>query len=122
MPHLYFAIENTGMTNGQRGQLVAALQRLGRNDDPQPCNRNHWRVRLDQQAIIFEALFSDADLTVAAFTQYVADALGMPLQSITATTDSTTFATLPSPVVTFSRPAGTPRLRVILFGGTSATW
>lgn len=120
--HQYFGIEILNMTAGQRATLRNGLQGIGRSEsDPQPARRNHWRVRADNLAVIFEAVFDDDDLTIAAFTARLASIFGVGASTITHNATTQTFLTLPSPVVTFIH-SGQNRLRAVLFGGLSATW
>jgi hypothetical protein len=121
MIRLYIGLENIALTGSQKQTLIAALAALGPASDPQPSHLNHRRVRLDGDAVIFEAAFGDNDLTVAALRQYVANVFGVPVAQVTSSTANQTFAVLPTPIVTLSYQA-TQRLRVALFGGTSATW
>jgi hypothetical protein len=113
---LYFGIENLALTNAQRNTLVAGLQQLGANGDSQPCNRNHWRIRLDNQAAIFEALFDDSQLTIAALKSRLATIFGIAANDISHATSTTGIGFL----VTLSYQS-VARLRVLLFGGASAT-
>ena len=54
--HVYIYAEDLGLISAQRAALVDGLKALAGNlDRPQPCERNHWRVRLDGGAVIFEA-------------------------------------------------------------------
>ena len=117
----YFGIENIALTAPQKATLVAALQTLGiDNQAPQPSDRNHWRVRLDGNAVIFCAAFDDSTITVAAFQQYLATIFSVPVGSITTSTITPTFKVIPSAVVTFTY-ASTDYLRVCLFGGLAAS-
>jgi hypothetical protein len=93
------------------------LRALGSNTHPNPCMRNHWRVRLDNQAVIFEANFNDEDWTVATIRQRLANIFGVNVTLVTANTTTTAYG----PVVTISY-SGTARLRMIAFGGLLATW
>jgi len=116
----YFGIENIALTAPQKATLVAALQALGPSDDPQPAELIHSRTRLDNDAVIFRARFQDGALTVANLRQFLAATFGVPVAHVSAATTQQTFAVRPSPIVTLSYQA-TPRLRVALFGGTTAT-
>lgn len=116
----YFGIENIALTAPQKATLVSALRALGPSDDPQPAELMHWRVRLDSDAVIFRARFQDGALTVANLRQFLATTFGVPVAQVSAATTQQTFAVRPSPIVTLSYQA-TPRLRVALFGGTTAT-
>lgn len=43
--------------------LVSCIASMGENESPQPAYRNHCWTRTDGQAIIFEAMFDDEDLS-----------------------------------------------------------
>jgi hypothetical protein len=117
----YLAMENIALTNPQRATLVAALSALGPSSDPQPARLNHRRTRLDNDAVIFETLFQDVDLTTATLRGYLANVFGVPVAQITSNTTQQTFADRQSPIVTLTYQS-TQRMRVALFGGTGATW
>jgi hypothetical protein len=57
----------------------------------------HWRVRLDNDAVIFRARFQDNDLTTVNLRQFLANTFSVALANISAGTTSTTFGTRPSP-------------------------
>jgi len=118
MTRQYYGIENLALTPAQRATLATALQSLGANNHPNPAHRNHWRVRLDSQAIIFEAQFNDSDWTVDTIRNRLAAIFAVDPSTITSATAATPYG----PVVTLSRPAGPPQLRMIAFGGLLATW
>lgn len=118
MTRQYYGVENLGLTAPQRQTLVTALQALGDNSNPNPSRRNHWRIRTDNDAVIFEGLFDDAHWTVQAITNRLATIFGVDPSTIIATTTSTQYG----PVVTFARPAGTNRLRLVAFGGLLAAY
>lgn len=110
--HVYLGIENVALTNAQRNTLVSQLQQLGTaNTDGNPSHRNHWRVRPDNQAVLFEAVFDENTVTIAAIAQRLADIFGIAVGSIATATQQTQYGLL----VTYSR-GGTPRLRSIAFG------
>ena len=117
----YFGVENLNLDAAQKQTLVAELQRLGPSAHRSPACLCHWRTRLDGEAVIFEALFNENNLTAAKFKERLADIFGVAPGTIDTSTQQVTFVTRPSPVVTFSRNA-TDYLRMVLFGGTGATW
>lgn len=121
MIHRYLGIENLALDDAQRKTLVDALKALGPASDPQPARLNHWRTRLDNQAAIFEALFQESALTIAAFKNRLAAIFGVEPDTIDHATVMRHFADGDTPVVTFSRNA-TDYLRVALFGGMDCTW
>jgi hypothetical protein len=110
--HIYFGIENLAMTTPQRQTLLTALQTIGvAPNDPQPARREHWRVRLDNEAAIFEALFDEAHLTVAAMRTRLATLFGIASTSITPRTEQDAYGLLATFAV-----GGTDRMRLIAFG------
>ncbi len=116
----YIGLENIALTAPQKATLIAALRTLGPSSDPQPAELMHSRVRLDNDAVIFRARFQDGDLTTVNLRQFLANTFSIALASVTAVTTSTTFLTLPSPIVTMTVSA-TQRARFVLFGGLAAT-
>jgi len=119
MISVFFGIENLALTAPQKQTLVTALQALGPSSDPQPAELMHWRVRLDNDAVIFRARFQDGDLTTLNLRQFLANVFSLPVANITANTGSVTFLTLPSPVITMT-VAAVARVRFVLFGGLAA--
>lgn len=113
----YIGIESLSLTNAQKNTLVAGIQALGSNSNPNPCNRNHWRFRLDNNAAIFEAEFDDTQLTVAAFTTRLAAIFNVDPALITVVVTNNGVGTLG----VFSYQA-VQKLRIVLFGGVSATY
>ena len=81
-----------------------------------PAHFNHWRVRLDKQAIILEALFNEDHLTVDAFKNRLSIIFNVEIDTITDVVQQTQYG----PLVTFG--CITPRIRFLLFGGVNATW
>lgn len=112
----YFAMENLALTAPQQQTLVDALKQLG-PDSPSPAKRNHWRVRLDGAAVIFEAEFDDSNFTAAALRQRLATIFGVPVAEVTSVTSTPASGTL----LTLSYQA-TPRLRCLIFGGANASY
>ena len=126
MWHGYMSVENLNPNAAQCATLIAELRKLGppREGDgaeSQPARLNHWRTRLDGQAVIFEALFNENALAVEMFKRRLADKFDASRITISALTQIAHFAGGDTPVVTFSRD-GTDYLRVTLFGGTETAW
>lgn len=120
MQHVYIGLENIALTGPQKTTLINTLAALGPAQNSSPARLNHRRTRLDNDAVIFEAGFGDNDLTVANLRQYLANVFSVSVAQITANTTSQTFATIASPIVALTYQA-TQRMRVALFGGTTAT-
>jgi hypothetical protein len=116
--NLYFYIENLAMTPAQVSILVTQLKALGqRNDDDIPRFRNHWRIRPDNQAAIFEGVFDSSDLTSLKARNRLAAIFGVTQVSVTYTTGSTAYG----PLVTFTYN-DTDQLRLGVFAGVAATY
>jgi len=117
--HLYFYIENTGLTDDQRNTMVDWFKTFGQADNsPFPNLRLQTRIRLDNQAVIFEGLFKEDWLTVEFVTNKLADVFGVDPATITVVTSNNIYGTRAD----FQRPAGTDRLTMGVFGGVNATW
>ena len=119
--HFYLGIENINLNASQKQTLITELKALGPASDPQPARLCHWRTSLDGDAVIFEALFNENNLTVARFKQRLGAIFGVDPETINHSTNQLDFAGFGTPVVTFSR-GGTDYLRFALFGGVGATW
>ncbi len=114
----YFYIEDLGLTAQQRQTLVDVLKAWGlRNGSPHPHERNHWRVRPDAKALIFEAVFDADNMTVLWVRTKLAEIFSVPLANVTATTTSTEYG----PLLTF-RYNNVDRLRMGIFAGLASSW
>ena len=112
----YFYIENLGLNAQQKTTLVSALQFWGQhNDAPNPRDRNHWRVRLDGEAVIFEAVFEADNLTVPSLRSRLADLFSVNDEQIDVSTSQNKYGN----VATFSYN-NVDRLRVGVFAGLQA--
>lgn len=118
---LYVGAERLTMTDPQAATVVGLLRAMGRsNADSNPRRRIHWRVRLDGNAGIYQALYDEDDLSIAAFKAQLAAAFGVAIGTITHAVTTPTFGTRASTVVTFTHSSA-QRFRVVLFGGVNAT-
>jgi hypothetical protein len=112
----YFYIENLGMNAQQKQTLIDAMKAWGlHNDTSNPRDRNHWRVRLDNEAVIFEAVFEADQLTVSNLRTHLAGVFGVNENLISFTTSQNQYGEL----VVF-KYNNVDRLRVGVFGGRSA--
>lgn len=125
--HLYFGIENLALTAPQKQQLVDQLQALGQRNGGLPHERNHWRVRPDNDAVIFEAVFDTSNLTALQMRTYLANIFGVNVSLITSALTTPNFSgTRQSQVLTFTYNS-IQRLRSVAFGsvsiaGIDTTW
>jgi hypothetical protein len=112
----YFYIENLGLNAQHKQTLVAALQSWGlHNNAPNPKDRNHWRVRPDGEAMIFEAVFDANNLTVSSLQARLANLYGVNAAQIGVSTSQNQYGD----VATFSYN-NVDRLRVGVFAGRQA--
>lgn len=119
--HGYLGIENLALNAQQRQALVQALRALGPTSATQPALLNHWRLRLDGQAAIFEAAFSDEALTVPALKGYLANVFGIDPNTISHSVQTVSFRELGETPIVILRRNGTDYVRVALFGGMAAS-
>jgi len=119
--HVYLGIENLAMSTAQKAQLVDALKKLGPSQNSQPANLCHWRVSLDNEAAIFEALFQDANISINAIKARLASIFNVPVESITHAINIVTFADMETAIVTYSYNS-TDYLRVAIFGYAGTDW
>jgi len=115
----YLGAENIALTVAQKDAFRATLSQIGPPTHPSTAELMHWRGRLDGNATIMRAQFQDADITTAGLKQLLATALGVSVATITATTSSQTFGTVPSTIVLMSI-GGVNQMRFILFAGGRA--
>ena len=114
----YFYIEDLGLTDNQRATLVDVLKAWGRrNDSIYPNERNHWAIRPDGLAVIFEAVFDADNLTALWFKYKLAEIFSVLPSTITYATVQTKYG----PVVTY-KYLTVNKLRMGIFGGLTATW
>ena len=117
----YFGIENLALTNPQRNTLVSELGLLGQEDTGLCHRRMRSRVRLDNQAIIFRAVFDENQLTPTALRNRLATIFGVAANTITPTTTTVNLAGIQTQVVMFNR-LGTDYLRCVMFGKPNGGW
>lgn len=102
----------------QRVTLVDWFRDFGREDDsPYPNRRMHTRVRLDSEAVIFEAVVNEDWLDNDFISAKLADIFDVDPVTITVVVSQNIYGTMGD----FQRPAGTSRMRLGIFGGTNAT-
>lgn len=120
--HQYIGIENLGLNASQKQSLVAALRQLGNaNNDPQPALRNHWAIRADNEAVIFEALFDDDQWTIAKTKERLGALFGVAVGSINHTTSTLAVGGTTSTVVRFTYNSQA-RLHLVIFGTLTADY
>jgi hypothetical protein len=116
--HLYFYLEDLALTIAQRNTLINAVRNYGEENASQfPHRRMQTRARTDNKAMIFEAVFPDAQLTPVHFQTVLANIFNVTPASITYAVTSPSYGQM----VTYSY-SSTTRLRFGVFGGVKATW
>jgi len=119
MWHGYIGLENLNLNASQKAALIAAIKSLG--PSCQPCHLNHWRTRLDDEAVLFEALFDNNSVGIQAFKNRLGTIFGVDPATINHTAVTQSFAGGTTPVVTFSL-GGMDYIRLALFGGIGTGW
>lgn len=118
----YFGIVNVALTAGQMTSLTRVLQTLDPLVRAQPIEQNHWRMRLDNDAVIFAADFEPVELTPNAFRQRLADGFGVDISTISASVANVNFSPDGTTQLWTFKYLSTIKLRMALFGGLGATW
>jgi hypothetical protein len=113
----YFGIENLNLTNPQKQMLIDGIKGLGDNNSPYPNFRNHSRLRLDNNAILFEANFDETSVTIAAIKARLATIFSVAAGTISHSTIQSAYGL----VVTFTHSAQ-QKMRMIAFGHDGANW
>jgi hypothetical protein len=76
--HFYFIFENLNLSSDGWNELIDRFKQRGSKNSPQPAKRNHQRLRLDDQAILFEALFNEQAVNENAVEGQLASILQIP--------------------------------------------
>lgn len=117
--HLYFGIENLNLTAPQKATFIEALQALGQNNSgDKPNEKNHWRVRIDNDAVIFEGLFNEDNLTIVAIKARLATIFGVAVGTISHSTSQHATYGL---IVTFIHSSQN-KIRMVAFGHNGTAW
>jgi hypothetical protein len=117
MSHLYIGVEVVTMTGAMKNTLVEHLRSLGPKGDDRPSRINHWRIRPDGNAAIFEAEFDAETITAKALSDMLAK-----WYNVAPATLSTSMAQTPYGPYATVKTGATTRLRIIAFGGVDADW
>jgi hypothetical protein len=112
----YFYIENLGLNDQQKQTLVEVMQGWGlHNHASNPRDRNHWRVRPDGEALIFEAIFNADNLTVESLRSRLDSIFNVNENLVSVSPSQNKYGEL----AVFSYNS-VDRLRVGVFGGRQA--
>lgn len=122
MSRCYFGIENLGLNATQKSTLVEALKKLGPAYHDQPAYLCHWRIRPDNEAVIFEADFDMDSISLSAFKNRLANIFNVPVGNINHTLSNVSFSEGNTTAVLTLKYNTTNKLRVALFGGVNPTW
>lgn len=109
--HVYLGMEALSMTAGQKNTLISGLRSLGQANNGLPFQRNHWRTRPDNNAVIFEGLFDENTITLQAIKNRLAAAFGISAALISHATQQTAYGL----VITYTYQS-VARLRMVAFG------
>ena len=114
--HFYFVFENLALSQDDWDELLQRFQQRGSTTSSQPAERNHQRLRLDGQAIIFEALFNENAVNEMAVEGILASITKVPPPRI-----DYTIVENGDKVVTYDID-GVPSLVHTVMANEGATW
>lgn len=113
MARLYLALQRLELGDTNWDDLVSAMQEKGDNQNPNPCNRNHWRLSLDELIWIFEADFDTSQIDIEWFINWLSNQFGVDPDDIGEDTGFSIYGRFS----TFSYPDGiNNRFRLGVFG------
>ncbi|MHC4621042.1 MAG: hypothetical protein ACYTEQ_25120 [Planctomycetota bacterium] len=82
MWHGYFVVERQNIGSGNWASLRALFEMMGTHDSLIPAYNNHFRARLDGDAVIYESQFNPTEVTIDEFKQLLADEFSVPIGDI----------------------------------------
>lgn len=121
--HGYFAVIRLNIGAGNWANLQDLYEAMGTHECPFPCFNNHWRTRLDGDAVIYESLFDPDEVSVQAFKELLADTFGVSVEDIYHTVDSASYSGDTTTIWAFYYDAieeGKDRFQVERFGNGHA--
>lgn len=86
--HTYFVVERLNIGVGNWNALIALFEVMGTDGSSMPAYNNHWRTRLDGNAVIYESLFDSEEISIPAFKQLLADEFGVAVEDVHHTLES----------------------------------
>lgn len=119
--HIYFVAERQSISIGNWSALITLFEAMGTNDSPMPAFNNHWRIRLDGDAVIYESKFDTSEVSLEAFKQLLADEFGVDVGDIESVISSADYAEIGTTVWQFKYNS-VDRFKVERFGAGGATW
>lgn len=121
MIRLYFVAERLNIGSGNWDQLQALFEGMGTSESKFPAYINHWRERLDGDAVIYESRFEPGEVSGAKFRQLLADEFGVDVQDIDQVITQEDYSGAGTVVWTYSYNA-IERFIVRRFGPGAVTW
>jgi hypothetical protein len=90
--HGYFLVERLNIGANNWNALKALFESMGTTVNPYPAFINHWRTRLDGDAVIYESRFGRDEVSMPTFKQLLADEFGVDVDDIQTTTNYTSYS------------------------------
>lgn len=119
--HGYFVVERLNIGISNWNALIVLFEAMGTESSPIPAFNNHWRKRIDDNAVIYESMFDTSEVSISAFKQMLADEFGVPVEDIEDVQTEESYAGGTTIVWTFLYNA-VERFKVERFGGSGSTW
>lgn len=116
----YWVCERSTLGVNNRDALLALFDAMGTHDSPFLMNNNHYRIRLDGDAKLYESNFDPAEVSITQFKQLLAGEFGVPVEDIDNVTTQDDYAGFGTTVWTFSYNS-IDRCVMCRFGG-GGTW
>lgn len=104
--HGYFVVERQNIGSGNWETLQGLFENMGTHDSQFPMYNNHWRCRLDGDAVICESNFDTDEITVDAFKQLLADTFGVDVADIEDIQSVVLYGDYDTAVWVYSYPVG----------------
>lgn len=119
--HGYIVIERLTIGSGNWATLQGVFEGMDTSGHPMPARNNHWRRRLDGDAVIHEGTFAVQEMTIATFKKLLADEFGVPVGQVKHQIGEGSYAGGFTRIWTFLYN-DIERFKVERFGGGGASW
>lgn len=119
--HGYLSTTNLNLTNPQHTALITAVAALGPGSDPSPAKLNHRVTLTGGSVTIFEALFDEATITIAAWKDRLGTILSVDPATISTDTVTRHYSQEATSVVTYTQ-GGVEYIQVALYGDVGIAW
>ena len=121
MWHGYCLNENLAMDASDWEQMLQAIQGLGPGFSSSPAEMNHRRMRLDGQAELYEALFTEQRISEDQWKVIIGAMIGKPPPQMELTRKIVSYNGYETPETTYGY-GGTDYVTIRWFAGIGSAW